>query len=69
MEQRIVGACLGPVALLGSHSLGEPVSRGQLGGTVSCLKSSQFTGLFKGSTPTRGPQDYKNYKHWDVQAI
>lgn len=54
--------------LLSSHSPGEPVSWGQLGGTVSCLKSSQFTGPFKVSTPTRGPQDYKNYKHWAVQA-
>lgn len=41
--------------MLSSHSPGEPVSRGQLGGTVSCLKSSQFTGSFKVSTPTRGP--------------
>lgn len=68
MEWRFVGARLGPVPLLSSHSLGEPVSWGQLGGTVSCLKSSQFTGPFKVSTPTRGLQDYKNYKHWAVQA-
>lgn len=54
--------------VLGSHSPGEPVSRGQLGGTVSCLKSSQFTGSFKVSTPTRGPEDHKNYKHWAVLA-
>ncbi|KAI9521737.1 hypothetical protein NQZ68_003892 [Dissostichus eleginoides] len=47
MEWRFVGARLGPVPLLSSHSPGEPVSRGQLGGTVSCLKSSQFTGPFK----------------------
>lgn len=67
-EWRLVGACLGPVPLHSSHSLGEPVSWGQLGGTVSCLKSSQFTGSFKVSTPTGGPQDYKNYKHWAVQA-
>ncbi|KAK5871228.1 hypothetical protein PBY51_004120 [Eleginops maclovinus] len=68
MDWRFVGARLGPVLLLSSHSPGEPVSRGQLGGTVSCLKSSQFTGPFKVNTPTRGPKDYKNYKHWAVQA-
>lgn len=68
MERRFVGARLGPVPLLSSHSLSEPVSWGQLGGTVSCLKSSQFTGPFKVNTPTRGPQEYKNYKHWAVQA-
>lgn len=45
-----------------------PCPLGQLGGTVSCLKSSQFTGPFKVNTPTRGPQDYKNYKHWAVRA-
>lgn len=39
-----------------------PCPLGQLGGTVSCLKPSQFTGPFKVSTPTRAPQDYKNYK-------
>ncbi|CAB1423699.1 unnamed protein product [Pleuronectes platessa] len=48
MERRFVGARLGPVPLVGSHSPSEPVSWGQLGGTVSCLKSSQFTGPFKG---------------------
>lgn len=45
--------------LLGSHSEGEPLSWGLLGSRVSCLKSSQFSGPFKVSTPTRGPQDYK----------
>lgn len=54
--------------LLSSHSQGEPVSWGQLGGTVSRLQSSQFTGPFKVCTTTRGPQDYKNYKHLPVQA-
>lgn len=51
-----------------------PCPLGQLGGTVSCLKSSQFTGPFKVSTPTRGPQDHKTTNTglsrppiWDTQ--